>query len=474
MIWKSQIQKTMDNQKFGKLSFKEKFGYSLGDAAANVAWRPLMAFLPIFYIDTFGLPAAAVGLLLILTRSFDGITDVIMGTIADRTETRWGKFRPYLLWTAVPFGLLLALTFTTPNFAMTGKLIWAYSTYVLLTLAYTANNVPYSALSGVMTGSVAERTSISSFRFFGAYLGGLISIGFLPKLVQLIGQKMAPAGAKQDILDSFGYQYTFYILALVLIIFSLIAFGATKERIKPPKTQKSNIKADLKDLLKNRPWVIMLIVGFLWVTYNSLRQGAAPFYFKWYFGRELLVGPFFIGIILASMLSTFIATPLTNFFGKRKLFILVMVVSGIFTCGIYFVPQDNIPMFFVLGILAELAAGIMPILFFAMLGDTADYSEFTNGRRATGLTFSAGTFAMKFGGGMAGVAMMLVLRLQGYMGKGAVEQTQEALNGIRLINSFIPVIFIVLAILVIMLYPLTTEKMGAIETELKSRQEKEN
>lgn len=174
------------------------------------------------------------------------------------------------------------------------------------------------------------------------------------------------------------------------------------------------------------------------------------------------------------MLSTFIATPLTNFFGKRKLFILVMVVSGIFTCGIYFVPQDNIPMFFVLGILAELAAGIMPILFFAMLGDTADYSEFTNGRRATGLTFSAGTFAMKFGGGMAGVAMMLVLRLQGYMGKGAVEQTQEALNGIRLINSFIPVIFIVLAILVIMLYPLTTEKMGAIETELKSRQEKEN
>ncbi len=463
----------MDNQKFGRLSFGEKLGYSLGDAAANLAWRPLMAFLPIFYTDTFGLPEAAVGLLLVLTRSFDGITDVIMGTIADRTKTKWGKFRPYLLYTAVPFGLLLALTFTAPNFTATGKLIWAYTTYVLLTLAYTANNVPYSSLSGVMTGNVLERTSISSFRFFGAYFGGLISIGFLPKLVKLIGQEFAPAGSEQKIIDAFGYQYTFYILAFLLVVFSLIAFGVTKERIKPPKTQKSNIKADFKDLVKNRPWVVILIVGFLWVTYNSIRQGAAPYYFKWYLGRETLVGVFFIGVILASMVSTFIATPLTNLFGKRRLFILVMIVSGLFTCSIYFVPQDNIPMFFVLGILAELAAGVMPILFFAMLGDAADYSEYTNGRRATGLTFSAGTFAMKFGGGMAGVAMMFVLRLQGYFGK-ATEQTAEALQGIRLINSFVPVIFIILAIILILLYPLTTEKMREVEGELKLRKEKED
>jgi glycoside/pentoside/hexuronide:cation symporter, GPH family len=462
----------MENQKFGKLSFGEKFGYSLGDTAANLAWRPLMAFLPIFYTDTFHLPATAVGLLLVLTRSFDGITDVIMGTIADRTNTRWGKFRPYLLWTAIPFGLLLALTFTAPDFTTTGKLVWAYTTYVLLTLAYTANNVPYSSLSGVMTGNILERTSVSSFRFFGAYLGGLISIGFLPKLVEIIGKKLAPAGSAKNIVDAFGYQYTFYILAFLLVVFSLIAFGSTKERIKPPKSQKSNFKAEFSDLMKNRPWIIMLIVGFLWVTYNSIRQGAAPYYFKWYLGRETMVGVFFIGVILASMVSSIIATPLTNYFGKRRLFILVMIVSGLFTCGIYFIPPNNIPMFFVLGILAELAAGIMPILFFAMLGDTADYSEFTHNRRATGLTFSAGTFAMKFGGGMAGVAMMLVLRLQGYFGE-ASEQSAKALNGIRLINSFVPVIFIIIAILIIFLYPLTTDKMKEIETELKMRKEKE-
>ncbi len=454
----------MDNQTFTKLSFREKIGYAMGDTAANLAWRPLMAFLPIFYTDTFGLPEAAVGLLLILTRSFDGITDVIMGTIADRTETRWGKFRPYLLITAVPFGILLALTFTAPNFTPTGKLIWAYTTYVLLTLAYTANNVPYSSLSGVMTGNVLERTNISSFRFFGAYLGGLISIGFLPKLVELLG------GGE---INAKGYQYTFYILAVLLIIFSIIAFASTKERIKPPKTQKMSLKNDLKDLIKNRAWVIMLIVGFLWVTYNSIRQGAAPYYFKWYLGKETMVGTFFIGVILASMVSSFIATPLSVFFGKRRLFILVMVVSGLFTSAIYFVPQNNIPMFFVLGILAELAAGIMPILFFSMLGDSADFSEYKNNRRATGLTFSAGTFAMKFGGGMAGVAMMFVLRIQGYMGKGVVEQSESALNGIRLINSFVPVIFIIIAILVIQLYPLNSEKMQEIETELKARKEKE-
>jgi len=508
-----------------------------------------MAFLPIFYTDTFGLPLATVGLLLALTRSFDGVTDIIMGTIADRTQTRWGKFRPYLLWTAIPFGVLLALTFTTPDFGPKGKLVWAYCTYVLLTLAYTANNVPYSSLSGVMSGSIKERTNISSFRFFGAYLGGLISIGFLPYLIDFLGNKLASAGSAKEEIDAVGYQYSFYILAVLLVVFSLVAFGSTKERITPPKKQISNFKAEFKELIKNRPWVIILIVGFLWVTYNSIRQGAAAYYFKWYFNKETLVGLFFIGVIIASMISTFIAPVLTGYFGKKRLFIIVMIVSGLFTSAIYFVPQDNIPLFFTFGILAELAAGIMPVLFFAMLGDAADYSEYKNGRRATGLTFSAGTFAMKFGGGMAGIAMLFVLNLYGYqrnpvktteivgtpvkkvlkievdtlMNKAItisqdtlaivdsepnevvqpatkttkdftrvirvveqyeqkgreiihtaqLKQSTRAIIGIRLINSFLPVIFIVLAILVILMYPLTTSKMQEIETELKARKEKE-
>ena len=451
------------------LSFKEKFGYSLGDAAANIAWRPLIAFLPIFYTDTFGLPEASVALLLVLTRSFDGITDVIMGTIADRTKTRWGKFRPWLLWTAVPFGLFLALTFSTPNFNMTGKLIWAYTTYILLTLAYTANNVPYSSLTGVMTGSVTERTSVASFRFFGAYLGGLISLGFIPILVKVLGKGN----------DNAGYQTTMYLLAGVLTIFSLIAFKTTRERVKPPKSQDSSVWKDLKSIANNRPWAMLLVLGFLWVTYNSIRQGAAAYYFKWYIGNATLVGWFFIAVILASIASTFIAPYLTRLLGKKRLFILVMIISAGFTSFIYLLKPQDVTMIFVLGTLAELAAGIMPILFFAMLGDAADYGEYSTNRRTTGLIFSAGTFAMKFGGGVAGAVMIWVLKAYGYAGKdlasgdAAISQSDNAMEAVKLINSFVPVAFIILAIILMFFYPLSHSKMNEIETELNKRRKEE-
>jgi len=222
----------------------------------------------------------------------------------------------------------------------------------------------------------------------------------------------------------------------------------------------------------------MLIVGFLWVTYNSIRQGAAPFYFKWYVGNVNLVGRFFAFVIGASILSSFIATPLTNLFGKKRLFILVMVVSGIFTSCIYFLKPENVTGMYFLGGLAELFAGIMPILFFAMLGDAADFSEYKNNRRATGLVFSAGTFAMKFGGGVAGAVTMYVLGRFDYTEKSEamseiVSQSGHALQGIKLVNSFVPVIFIIIAILIILIYPLSTQKMKEIETELKTRKEKE-
>lgn len=438
------------------LTFKEKLGYSLGDTAANIAWRPLMSFLPIFYTDVFGLPLVTVSILLLITRFSDGVTDVVMGTIADRTNTKWGKFRPWLLWTAVPFGLFLALTFTTPNFGLTGKIVWAYTTYILFTLIYTANNVPYSALMGVITSDLNERNKISSFRFFGAYLGGAIALSLIPPLVKYLG------GGN----DNLGYQYTMYVLAGLMITFTLITFYTTKERVYLPKEQKQNLKNDFIDLISNKPWVILLFVGFLWVAFNSIKQGVAMYYFTHYLHRELLGGIYLTSLVVISMLAAFTATPLANRFGKRELFIYVMIFSGITTALLYFAGPYDVVYVFVVGNISEFGAAIMPILFFSMLADAADYSEWKNKRRATGLVFSAGTFAMKFGGGAAGAVMLFVMNLYGYDGSAALK-SEASLQGIVLNMSLIPGIFIILAIALMVFYPLTKRKMLEIENSLK-------
>ena len=446
-----------------KISLKEKLGYALGDTAANIAWRPLMSFLPIFYTDVFGLPLVTVSVLLLITRFSDGITDIIMGTIADRTQTRWGKFRPWLLWTSLPFGLFLALTFTTPDFNLTGKIIWAYATYITFTLIYTANNVPYSALMGVITSDLKQRTSLSSFRFFGAYFGGVISMALIPVLVEYLGD-----GNK-----NIGYQHTMYVLAVMMVIFTLITFASTKERVTPPKQVKQSLKNDFKDLIGNKPWMILLLVGFLFVTFNSIKQGVAMYYFTHYLHKEMLGGAYLTSLVVISMAATFTATPLANYFGKRRLFIYVMIFTGITTGLLYFAGPNSVVYVFVMGNLSEFAAAIMPVLFFSMLADTADYSEWKNKRRATGLIFSAGTFAMKFGGGLAGAVMLFVMNFFGYNGSDTVHSA-ESLKGIVLNMSVVPGIFIAIAVILMYFYPLTKANLIEIENTLNKSRLSEN
>ena len=440
------------------LSLKEKIGYALGDTSANIAWRPLMSFLPIFYTDVFGLPIVTVSVLLLITRLSDGVTDIIMGTIADRTNTRWGKFRPWLLWTALPFGLFLALTFTTPDFKLTGKIIWAYVTYITFTLLYTANNVPYSALMGVMTSDLKQRNQLSSFRFFGAYFGGVISMAAIPPLVAFLG--------KGD--ENIGYQYTMYVLAGLMVIFTFITFYSTRERVYPPKEQKQSLVNDFKDLIRNKPWVILLLVGFMFVTFNSIKQGVAMYYFTHYLHRELLGGGYLTSLVITSMVAALVASPMANYFGKRELFIYVMIFTGITTGLLYFAGPEDIAYVFIFGNLSEFAAAIMPVLFFSMLADSADYSEWKNNRRATGLIFSAGTFSMKFGGGVAGAVMLFVMNLFGYQGDAAVKSA-ESLKGIILNMSVVPSIFIFIAVLLMYFYPLTKQKMLEIEEHLNEK-----
>ena len=438
-----------------RIKLKEKIGYALGDTAANIAWRTLTTFLLIFYTDVFGISAAAAGVLLLVTRLTDGFTDVIMGMIADRTNTPKGKFRPWILWTAIPLGLILALTFTTPGFGPTGKLIYAYVTYILLTLIYTASNVPYSALMGVMTADEKERTSLSAFRFAGAYLGGIITQGLLIYLVLFLGNGD----------ENKGYQYAIYLLSFVLTGFLLITYSSTKERIKPVVT-KPNIREDLSDLLRNRPWLILLVIGFLFVTYNSIKQGITVLYFKRFIDNETLAASYMVVLLVASMIAALITTPLANRLGKKNLFIYVMLFSGITNALLFLAGPNDIGLIFTLGTLSEFGAGIMPVLFFSMLGDASDYSELKNGRRATGLVFSAGTFAMKFGGGVAGGIIGFVLAAYGY--DGMDEQTvASAVEGIKMLMSWIPALFTIPVVIILFWYPLSNIKLAEMAEKLK-------
>lgn len=502
-----------------KLPFYEKVGYAMGDAAANLVWRGALAYLAVFYTDTFGLTAAAAAMLFLVVRLSDGVTDIIMGMIADRTTTRWGKFRPWILWSTPFLALFMVLAFTTPDLSYTSKLIYAYMTYIGLTLAYTLNNVPYSALMGVMTPSDTERTSLSGFRFAGAFAGGLLVMGFLPDLVAYFG----------DGNDAMGYQYTMYLFAAILIVLMAITFASTKERITPAVDDSVSLKSelldlsknlpfiilpllattlffyyrniysgiffivvmasmwalikrlikntpddmsgtqrDMVDLLTNKPWLILLGMGFLTMMFNGIKYGTIAYYFKYQVGNELMAGKYFIALLVVSILGALATGYLSSKLGKRKLFIISLILSGLLTAGFYWVPKGNIQAIFILGCSAEFFAAMMPTLFFTMLGDSADYSEWKNGRRATGLIYSAGTFVQKTGGGFAGALVLVVLASYGYdgMDKATIE---ASLPGMQLLMSWIPAVFAFAGAALMIFYPLTSKQNQQIGDELTQR-----
>lgn len=510
-----------------KLSIKEKVGYSLGDAAANFVWRSTF-FLPIFYTDTFGLTAAHALILLLLVRLSDGITDVIMGTIADRTNTPQGKFRPWVLWSAPVLGLFLALVFTTPDMSYGAKLVYAYVIYFGLTIAYTANNVPYGALMGVMTPSIKERSVLSSYRFAGAFGGGLLVMALLPTLVEHFGQGN----------EAVGYKYTMIVFSVLLVAFFVVTYFTTKERIKPvvnvsrpmkeeivdlmvnlpvilipiagisvliialsqqdwsatikfiaagtclaafaftvvlrnwlinlPQEKLSPTRRDIVDLLTNKPWLMLLVIGVLFGIFTVVRPSAASYYFKYYLERPDLIGPYFALTLIASVIAAFATGYMNRFISKRNLLIIAFGCGAIFNGAIYFVQPEQITFMMVLAFIGEFFAGMMPVLFFSMLGDTADYSEWKNRRRATGLVYSAGTFINKTGHGFAGAIVMLVLASYGYNADIAAT-IAGSLEGIKQLMSLIPAIVGIVAIACVYLYPLTESKMIEIEAELAKR-----
>ena len=441
------------------VSFKEKLGYAMGDVASNFYWRVFDVFLFFFYTDVVGLAPAAVGTMMLVTRIIDAFSDPLMGAMADRTKTRFGKFRPYLLWGILPLVAAGVLTFTTPQLGDDGKLIWAYCTYIFMMLAYTFINVPYGALLGVISQDSQQRTTLSSFRFIGAFSGGTVVAYLTPELVSFLGQGN----------EALGWQLTMGVYGGIAAVLFTITFLSTKERVQPITTQTHSITQDLRDLVNNKPWIVLFSLALIIMLTITIRGSVGTFYFKYYVQREDLIG-LFTGLYLISLGVGAAITPwLTKLMDKRNLLILLMSLVCILSVIFYFAPSDNLVMIFGLQIMIGLCLGPKSPLVFSMYADTADYSEVRTGRRSTAMVFAAAAFSQKLGGAMAGAAIGWVLASAGYQAN--VAQTAESNHGIVLLISVIPAVFALLSALCIMLYKLDENKMAAVHTELSDRRQ---
>ncbi len=441
------------------LSFKEKFAYGLGDTASNFYFQAFNQFLAFYYIDVMGIKDTAAGTLMAVIPTLVALLNPVIGMIADRTQTRWGKFRPWILWGALPYGLLGYLMFANPGFGPDGTLIYAYVTYTLTLIAYAAINTPYGALMGVMSPSSDDRTSLSSYRFACAFTGTLL-IGWL---VPWMKDFLIPAGGT----PADGFRNTMAIFAVVSVAMFFYTFFNTKERVVSPASQKSSLAEDVRDLCKNGPWLVLFFVAFLNLTNVGLRSGAGIFYFKYCVGNEASLGTFnFVGF-LCFVLGALSTKLFTRYFARRSLMISLTIVNAIGIGLCYFVDPQNITLLYALNIVGSFAAGPTPAIVWSLYADTADYGEWKFGRRATGLVFSATVLAQKVGLAIGGA---LIGWLFGYFGFVAnAVQTPEALHGITIVFSLLPGFFALLAGLAIYFYKLDEDTVKQMERELAAR-----
>lgn len=431
-----------------KVSITEKVGYGLGDAASNIVFQVVMGFLLYFYTDVFGISAAAVGTLFLVVRLFDAITDPIMGGIADRTNTRWGKYRPYLLWIAIPYGLLAILAFSTPDFGASGKLIYAYITYTLLMTAYTAINIPYSALGGVMTASPTERASVQSYRFALAMAGGAVVTASVLPLVEYFGQ-----GNQQ-----YGFQMAMAILSIFAVICFVGCFLMTKERVEMPKPVSNTIGgvwSDFAKMLQNDQWRVIAIVTLLLLISVAMRGATTPFYVQYYLQQESLITLFMTSGMVAGIAGALSANWLVKSICKVTL-MRVCTVGIVITNGIlFFVPRDAMEVALVFSILANFVHMILTPLLFSAVPDTVDYGAKKLGQSAMAMAFSGHLLMIKLGIALGGAFTGWILATSGY--EPNVDQGESALNGILFLYSASSVIAGIVVFACLKFYKLTRD-----------------
>jgi len=448
---------TANGNNSGRLGFKEKFGYGLGDTASHFVWDMVGFWLLFFYTDIYKIPAAAAGTIMLIARFWDMASDPLMGIISDRTRTRWGKFRPYILFAAVPYAVLAVLTFTTPNLGETGRIIYAGATYVLLMTAYTAINLPYSSLAAVMTSDSYERAGLNTYRFICAFSGQFVVTGLALTLAKFFG-----GGDK-----ALGFQYTVILFGILSMIFFFITFMTTRERVQPATAMPSSLKEDLKNLVKNRPWIILACVGIVSFIMFAMQNAAIAYYFKYYVGNEESVQLFNVIGTVALIVALPFAKPLAKRFGNRNVFIVSSFVSGIFFMALFLPGQKDIITIYTLNILAKISYAPAVPLLWTMIADASDYSEWRTGRRATGLYFSAATFAQKAGWGIGAAIAGWLLMVFNYVPN--VTQTAEALLGIKLLISVIPGVLYMSCGVFMFFYTIDSKMIAVMKKELDAQ-----
>jgi GPH family glycoside/pentoside/hexuronide:cation symporter len=458
-----------------KVKFTEKLSYGLGDFASVLYWQTFMAYLTFFYTDVFGLSAMAAAGMIGLSRSMDAFFDPVMGMVADRTETRWGKFRPYLLWFSVPLAVAGVLTFTTPDLGETGKLIWAIVTYNALMLLYTAINIPYTAMLGVISDNPDQRTALSSIKFMCAYAAGaVISFTLLPL------SKMLGGGNEQR-----GWMLAFVIVGIVVVSCFLMVFFNTRERVSPPKAQKTSVWRDLGDLFTNVPWLFLLATTITFILFVAVRSSVSTHYFKYYVGTQEVVMPF-TGVVksfsfewlvsafntsgqFASLAGVFLVPFYAKWVGRKVAFISMFVVAVLATSSYYFLDPTQVWLILGINLIGSATGGPLSALIWAMYADTADYSEWKTGRRATGLVFSASIFSQKEGWAIGAAVGLGLLSMVGF--KANVVQNADTLHGLKMLMSIYPALFGILSIVLVIFYPLNEKKVAQIGADLKARRE---
>ena len=440
-----------------KLSIKEKIGYSLGDTASHFVWDMVGFWLLFFYTDVYGISAAAAGTIMLVARFWDMAIDPVIGVVSDRTNTRWGKFRPYILFGAIPYAILAILTFTTPNLGEAGKIIYAGATYVLLMTAYAAINLPYSALGAVMTDDTYERAGLNTYRFIAGFTGQFIVTGLALTLAEFFG-----GGDKAQ-----GFQYTVFLFAALSLVFFFITFKTTKERVQPPKEQVNSLKEDIKNLFRNKAWIILALVGIISFIMFAMQNAAIAYYFKYYLGRENNVQLFNVIGTVALIVALPLSKPLAKRFGNKNVFIGSSLISGLFFMLIYIAGVNDLTTIYLFNIMAKMAYAPAVPLLWTMIADSADYGEWTTGRRATGLYFSAAVFAQKAGWGIGAAIAGWILAISGFVANAV--QNATSITGIKLLVSVIPGILYMSCALFMIFYKIDSKTTAQMKKDLDER-----